>query len=119
MKTSLVVNQSMEGETIEAKVRRIVEQKEAISDGAPQIFTDRADGVLPETNIRTDRWELATEMTDIVTKQKIANREGAPTATKGQEAPEAKQKTKKKSPKAQSGGTQSDGAPTDTGPSGE
>ena len=30
-------------------------------DGAPIIYTERKDGVLPAYDIRTDRWEIAQE----------------------------------------------------------
>ena len=46
-----------EAESIEEKVRRVVNQNEPIEDGAPIIFQERGDGVKPEFNIRTDRWE--------------------------------------------------------------
>ena len=48
-----------EGETIEEKVNRIVNNNEPITDGAPIIFTEKKDGVLPEYNPRTDRWDVA------------------------------------------------------------
>lgn len=64
-----------QGETIEAKVRRIVENKEPITDGAPMHFTERKDGVRPEFNVKTDRWEVATEKMDYVNRSKIAKRE--------------------------------------------
>lgn len=73
--TGLKVNQSKEGETIEQKVNRIVNNKEPIKDGAPIIFTDRKDGVLPQYDIRTDRWEHAIEMTDTASKAHTAKRE--------------------------------------------
>lgn len=82
-KTTLKVNKALEGETIEAKVRRITEQQDPITDGAPQIFTERKDGVLPEHNIRTDRFELAVEAMDKVTTNKLAKREGAAATKKG------------------------------------
>lgn len=47
---------------------------EPITDGAPLIYTDRKDGVDPAHNIRTDRWDLALDMTDSITKQAIAKR---------------------------------------------
>lgn len=50
-----------EGETIEEKVRRIVDNNEPISDGAPMIYTPKEDGVWASCNIRTDRWEIAQE----------------------------------------------------------
>ena len=58
-KTTIKINESVEGETIEMKVDRIVNSKEPIADGAPIIYTKRSDGVLPDYDIRTDRWEQA------------------------------------------------------------
>lgn len=73
-KTTLLVNKAVQGETIEAKVRRIMNNGEPITDGAPIIFTERKDGVIPEYDIRTDRFEMAVEMTDQITKNKLAKR---------------------------------------------
>lgn len=74
-KSTLVSVPRYEGETIEKKVERIQHNGEAIKDGAPEIFTDRADGVISAYNIRTDRWEIACEAMDAVNKSKIASRE--------------------------------------------
>ena len=49
----------IEGERIEDKVRRLMDEKSPINDGAPMIYTERKDGVLPAYDIRTDRWEIA------------------------------------------------------------
>lgn len=68
------VNDSVEGEPIERRVERIMNNNEPITDGAPLIYTDRKDGVDPAHNIRTDRWDLALDMTDSITKQAIAKR---------------------------------------------
>lgn len=73
--TSLEVNQSQEGETIEQKLERVVQNKEPISDGAPLVFTERKDGVLPGYDIRTDRFEVAVEAMDKIHKSDIAKRE--------------------------------------------
>ena len=59
--SSLCINQSYEGESIETKVERIVTNNEPISDGAPLIYTERKEGVLPQYDIRTDRWDIAVE----------------------------------------------------------
>ena len=75
-KTSIKVNDSYEGETIEQKVQRILSNKEPIKDRAPSVYTERKEGVRPDTNIRTDRFELAVEATDKISKHKIARREG-------------------------------------------
>lgn len=61
-----------EGETIEEKVKRITENNEPITDGAPIIYTNRDDGVLPAYNIRTDRWEIAQAAMESVNQANLA-----------------------------------------------
>ena len=58
--TSIECNEGLEGETIEQKVERIMSNNEPIEDVAPLIYTERADGVQPQYDIRTDRWEVWT-----------------------------------------------------------
>lgn len=87
-RTTLTVNTSYEGETIEMKIERIVNNKEPIKDGAPLIYTDRKDGVNPDHDIRTDRFEHAIEAMDKVSKAKIAKRE----TTLGEKAKEGMKK---------------------------
>jgi hypothetical protein len=65
-----------EGESIEGKVKRLMANKEPIKDGSPIIYTDRADGVNPAYNVRTDRWELATDAMDKISRQKEASKDG-------------------------------------------
>ena len=60
------------GEAIEEKVKRITENNEPITDGAPIIYTNRDDGVLPAYNIRTDRWEIAQQAMDAVSQANLA-----------------------------------------------
>ena len=67
-----------DGESIENKVRRITENNEPITDGAPIIYTNRDDGVLPAYNIRTDRWDIAQEAMDRVNKERIAKGQQPP-----------------------------------------
>lgn len=61
-----------EGESIETKCSRISETGEPITDGAPLIYTEKKDGVQPQFDIRTDKWELAQSAMQKVTKAKIA-----------------------------------------------
>lgn len=74
-RTSIFKNDSQEGETIEQKVERMVANKEPIKDGAPLIYTERKDGVLPGFDIRTNRWEVAADVTDKMAKSETAKRE--------------------------------------------
>ena len=60
------------GESIESKVQRITENNEPLTDGAPIIYTNREDGVLPAYNIRTDRWEIAQQAMEAVNQANLA-----------------------------------------------
>ena len=66
------LNKCVDGENIEVKIRRIVDEKEPITDGAPIIFTDAKDGVRPEFNPRTDRWEIAIDAMDKVSNYQLS-----------------------------------------------
>ena len=82
-----------EGESIEEKVRRVVETKEPIEDGAPLIYTPKEDGVIAAYNIRTDRWEIAQDAMSIKYKAEIAkSRENADGKLKKVEEEKAKTK---------------------------
>lgn len=72
--TGLSVNNSIEGESIERKIERLIENNEPISDSAPIIYTERKDGVLPQYDVRTDRFELAIDAMDIVSSSHVAKR---------------------------------------------
>ena len=69
--TKLRINQSIEGETIEMKVRRIVDNKEPITDGAPLTYGPKGE-IMAGHNIRTDRFEIAVNATDAISKATIA-----------------------------------------------
>lgn len=73
--TTIKQNDSYIGESIEEKVKRILSNKENITDGAPLIYTERKDGVQPSYNIRTDRFEVAVEAMEGVSKMNLAKRE--------------------------------------------
>lgn len=85
--TTIKVDNSYIGETIEEKINRIVNNNEPITDGAPLVYTNRKDGVLPDYDIRTDRFEVANDAMDIVSKQHIAKREERAKLIKNDEKP--------------------------------
>lgn len=76
-KTSIQIDNSFKGETIEQKVMRVVTNKEPIKDGAPIVYTERKDGVRPEYDIRTDRMEIAVEKMDYIARANEAKRENS------------------------------------------
>lgn len=89
-KTTLAINDSYEGITIEEKIRRIVENNEPITDSSPIIYTDRKDGVLPAYDIRTDRFDVAIDAMDKVNRSNIARRDEVPDAEKTKEGEQNK-----------------------------
>lgn len=89
--TTISRNESYIGERLEEKIERIVNNKEPITDGAPLIYTERKDGVLPAYDIRTDRFEIAVEAMDKVTKSHLAKREQRLKAVKGGDQGEGKE----------------------------
>lgn len=74
-KTTIKTNGAKSGEFIEQKVRRVLNNKEPIKDGAPRLFTERKDGVIPEYDIRADKWEAAVEVTSAIQQSHIDKRE--------------------------------------------
>ena len=74
-RTGLNINNSIEGESIERSLERIIENKEPIDNSRGLVYTERKDGVLPAYDIRTDRFELAVEATDKIAKSYLAKRE--------------------------------------------
>lgn len=64
-----------EGELIEEKVARLTQEKSPINDGAPIIYTERKDGILPAYDIRTDRWEIAQAAMEVNQKAISAKRQ--------------------------------------------
>lgn len=74
-RTSLKVNTSVQGETIEEKIERIVNNNEPITEGAGLIYQTRDEGVKPEHDPRTDRFEIAADLADRGAKNKILSRQ--------------------------------------------
>lgn len=74
--STIKVNKSYEGERIEAKIARMMNNKEPIKDeiGA-LIYEERRKGVNPNHDIRTDRWEHAVEEATNLAKSTVARRE--------------------------------------------
>lgn len=77
-----------EGENILTKVRRILDENEPLTDGAPLIYTPKEDGVKPEYDIRTDKWQIAINAMDRVNAYKLSD------YTKNGRNPEIKEEAK-------------------------
>lgn len=75
-KTSLKKYEVTEGETIEQKIERMLNNKEPITgDGNERMFQTRAEGIDPITDIRSDRFDMALDMTDKIAADKLAKRQ--------------------------------------------
>lgn len=77
LKTDIRINNSTEGETLEQKIERILNNKEPIKDSAELIYQRREEGVNPAMDIRTDRWDLAIDLADKGAADKLAKRKAA------------------------------------------
>ena len=91
--------ESYEGQSIEDRCKKLVETGEPIKDTSPLIYTPKEKGVMPQYDVRADKWEIAQSAMDGVNKQRIA---------KGQQPPseEVKRDT------AQGGASTDAGQPT-------
>lgn len=65
---------TFEGETIETKIKRVIDNKEPIEQISPIIYTERNAGVQPQYDIRTDRFDIALQAMDKVTATRLAKR---------------------------------------------
>lgn len=74
-KTTIKTNAHYEGEPLEKKIARVLNNKEPITDGSPPIYTERKDGVIADYDIRTDRFEVAAEAMGAIAKSNTAKRE--------------------------------------------
>lgn len=85
-----------EGESIEEKCRRVTTTNEPIDETAPMIYTEKSKGVMPQYDIRTDRWEIAQSAMDTYNKSLIAQRnsevdDNVPATPRGEQQTEPKQ----------------------------
>lgn len=69
-KTTIHTNFSVEGETIEVKMQRIMTANEPITDGAEMVYTERKDGVNPACDPRTDKFVIAVDSMEKVHQTK-------------------------------------------------
>lgn len=67
-------NLTYQAEPREVKLRKIISGESSdMEDGVfPTIYTEKKDGVLPENDIRTDRFEVAIDAIDKI-NQSVAN----------------------------------------------
>ena len=68
-------NDSIDGISIEEKIRIALQDNTPIDAGSPLIYTKRADGVKPEYDIRTDRFDIAIEHADRLANAKLLARQ--------------------------------------------
>lgn len=68
----LIRNESYEGNTIEKQLREMKNGTIIEFQNKPEIYTAKKDGVRPETDIRTDKFELMLGATDKLSRARIA-----------------------------------------------
>ena len=70
--------ESYEGQSIEERCKKLVEPGEPIKDTSPLIFTTKEKGVMPQYDVRTDKWDIAQDAMDKVNKERIARGQQPP-----------------------------------------
>ena len=68
----ITVNPIAEGQSIEEKMRLVTSSNEPIENVAPLVYTEKKDGVLPQYDHRTDRFEQARMAKDRVSATYLA-----------------------------------------------
>ena len=68
----IIKNDSYEAEPLEVKLRKATEEKKPIEAIAPMIYTEKSKGVIPEYDIRTDRFEIAQAAMEKLNSVKFA-----------------------------------------------
>ena len=84
-KTSIHIKTLEKGESIEEKMRKVTTSNEPIENVAPMLYTEKKEGVLPECDIRTDRFDVAQEAMGAVAKSNAAKRQAAEAAEAAEE----------------------------------
>lgn len=72
--TTIEVYDAAEGETIEQKIERLQETNDGIEDGAPLIYTEKAEGVIAAYDIRSDKWDIAMEARAMFNKENVTKK---------------------------------------------
>lgn len=72
----LIINKSTVGKDLMTILREKMENKteeDKLKDipGRPKLYTERKDGVVPEGDPRTDKWDIMQQAADVVTREKI------------------------------------------------
>ena len=72
------------GQSIEDRCKKLVETGEPIKDTTPSIYTPKEKGVMPQYDIRTDKWDIAQNAMDRVNKERIAKGQQPPNVNNGE-----------------------------------
>lgn len=70
IKTSIISNDSVEGETIETRIERLLNNGDEVIEGKELIYTRPEDGVIASFNIRHDHWDDAYEQSSIMAERR-------------------------------------------------
>ena len=73
--TSIERNESIEGETLEMQIQRMINNGEVLGEEKEMIYTKPSEGVVYGTDIRGDKQEKAIEMTEKVAQDVMRRRE--------------------------------------------
>ncbi|UPW41227.1 hypothetical protein [Sigmofec virus UA08Rod_4822] len=75
--TRLTGVETYDGETIECYVRKVLTEQQPIEHVSPSIYTAKSDGVIPDYDIRTDKWMIAQDAREkIAVSRELRSKEG-------------------------------------------
>lgn len=60
-----------EGLSLEQEIEQLIKSKQPLQGGATMIYTEKSKGVLPEYDIKTDRFDIAAETKHAATRRAI------------------------------------------------
>ena len=63
---------------LEVKIEKLITSKEPIGKDVPLRYTERKQGILPEYDIRSDRFDIAQTAMEKIHKSNIAKRDAKP-----------------------------------------
>lgn len=75
LKGVITRNESFAGKDLMTQLRERMDNKQVDVPNKQPMYTERKDGVVPESNPKSCKWDLRQEATSTITAAKIARRE--------------------------------------------
>jgi len=67
----IISTQTFDGIPLEDKIRKWLQNGDTIEADCPMLYLNKSDGVKPETDIRTDRFDIAIDTTTNYSRKRV------------------------------------------------